>query len=177
MCIRDSPQTVPAGTVFGVGVDGGVVPESHRFDPLRPQAFNAVDRTGGTADVHQSFHGDVYKRQAQHRIAYNRQQRVECQAGDNGLFAGADDDHDQAEHCQGGNGLEQVSQVEDHLPGLGEEVGDHTQEQSRYNGNADGTEYNGEMFNQDVYKRQAQLSAVWAFCPAGWRSGTGGTPR
>ena len=54
------PQTVPAGTVFGVGVDGGVVPESHWFDPLRPQAFNAVDRTGGTADVHQSFHGSVH---------------------------------------------------------------------------------------------------------------------
>lgn len=97
--------------------------------------------------------------QTQHRIADNRQQRVECQTDDNGLFAGADDDHDQAEHCQGGNGLEQVSQVEDHLPGFGEEVGDHTQEQSRYNGNADGTEYNGEMFSQEFGSLLPLLSA------------------
>lgn len=106
--------------------------------------------------------------QAQHRIADNRQQRVERQTDDNGLFAGADDDHDQAEHCQGGNGLEQVSQVEDYLPGLGEEVGDHTQEQSRYNGNADGTEYNGEMFNQEFGSHFAppfrRLRGVTAIC-------------
>ena len=52
-------QAVPAGAVFGIGVDGGIIPESHRFDPLSAQALDAVDRTGGTADVHQCFHRSV----------------------------------------------------------------------------------------------------------------------
>jgi hypothetical protein len=47
-------QTVPPGFVFFPRMDIGVVPESHRLDPLVPKGFNAGKGAGGAAGMQQN---------------------------------------------------------------------------------------------------------------------------
>ena len=44
-------ECVPPCPIFLIGVDVGIVPEAHRFDPLLPEAIHTVDAAGGAAGM------------------------------------------------------------------------------------------------------------------------------
>ena len=48
------------GLILGIGVDIGVEPEPGDGEPLRPQQVDGPVGTGGTADVHQGIHRQVF---------------------------------------------------------------------------------------------------------------------
>jgi hypothetical protein len=58
-------QGVPAGLVFRIGVDVGIIPEQIRAYPLTPQTFQALDGAGGAAGMEEEFHGGIIHRKAE----------------------------------------------------------------------------------------------------------------
>jgi hypothetical protein len=55
-CLGKIPQRVPAGAVFCIRVDVGIVPVKLRLYSLFGQGLNALNRTGGAAGMEQEFH-------------------------------------------------------------------------------------------------------------------------
>ena len=57
LVFRKFAKRIPAGTVFRIGVNIGIVPKQFRLNSLFSEGFNTLNRTGSAAGVEKEFHG------------------------------------------------------------------------------------------------------------------------
>ena len=80
------------------------------------------------------FYAGVHLLKSQAGVAHNRQKRVQCDAGDDSGFSGAEEHHDNAQQSQGGDCLEQVHRPQNYGPGLWAGIGKNAQGKPRGDG-------------------------------------------